>query len=280
MDENLPVWMPLRATCHPGCAWLDLAVGLHDLGYAPVPLGEDKVPLVKWAAYHVARPGWRELYNDWRELWPKAQGVGLICGRPHSLVAVDADDEASASWCIEHLAPVRMTKTARGAHFHFRHAARGVIGNRSGDRAIHPAPGVKLDVRGLGGMVVAPYSIHPSGHVYLPQGDWTSPVSELPVLPDSIRIPSEDHPPIAVRPRRAAEGAQPERALECYLKKAGGIPPERQGSDAAVFRAASWCKANTPGLSEQAFVDAIRRERPEFDERWVHLKWRSARGAA
>jgi hypothetical protein len=255
-------------------------VGLLDLGYCPVPIGENKVPMVKWAAFHVARPGWRELYNDWRELWPKASGVGLICGRPHGLVVCDFDDEASWTWALDHLPAVRGVRTRRGGHLHYRHADHGIIGNRSGEKAVTLAPGVKVDVRGLAGMATAPYSRHPSGHVYEPMGDWTMPVSSLPLLPDIIRIPSEDHPPIAVRPRRAAEGVQPERALEAYLAKCGGIPAEGRGSDAAVFRAAAWCKANTPGMDEATFVEAIRRERPEFDERWIQLKWRSARGAA
>src|SRR5919106_2171010 len=60
-ETVLPEWMPPRATCHRGCPLLDLAVGLAWLGYAPIPLGEGKRPLVKWGAYHVNPPGWREL---------------------------------------------------------------------------------------------------------------------------------------------------------------------------------------------------------------------------
>lgn len=62
------------------------------------------------------------------------------------------------------------------------------------------------------------------------------------------------------------------------MAKAGGIPDEGEGSDGAVFRAASWCKANVPDLTERAFVAAIRRERPGFAEGWIASKWRSARG--
>ena len=67
-------------------------------------------------------------------------------------------------------------------------------------------------------------------------------------------------------------------ALGQYLAKCGGVPEEGNGSDAATFRAAAWCKANVPGLSESAFVEAIRRERPEFTEWWIASKFRSARG--
>jgi hypothetical protein len=62
------------------------------------------------------------------------------------------------------------------------------------------------------------------------------------------------------------------------MAKAGGVPEEGAGSDGAVFRAASWCKANVPDLTEQVFVGAIRREQPDFAETWIATKWRSAKG--
>jgi hypothetical protein len=275
-EDDLSPWMPPRATCHPACPWLDLAVGLLGLGYAPIPLGRDRLPLVKWGAYHVTAPGWADLYN--RFPWADAAGVGLITGRPHALVVVDADDDESWAWALETLPAVRGVKTRRGGHLHFAHPPRGIIGNRSGDRAVIPAPGVRLDVKGLAGLATAPYSRHPSGILYEPLGDWTCHVRELPVLPDGIACQATDHPPATPPPRPPRPGSDPERALACYLAKAGGIPEEGHGSDEAVFRAAAWCKANVPELSEAAFVAAIRRERPHFAEAWIGAKWRSAKG--
>jgi hypothetical protein len=171
-------------------------------------------------------------------------------------------------------------RTRRGGHLHFAHPPRGIIGNRSGDRAVIPAPGLRLDVKGLAGLATGPYSRHPSGMLYQPLGDWTRHVRELPVVPEMIVRQAEDRPPAPVphRPRRPA--SDPERAFDCYLSKAGGIPEEGHGSDETVFRAASWCKVKVPDLSEAAFVAAVRRERPEFTETWIKAKWRSARGRA
>ena len=133
-----------------------------------------------------------------------------------------------------------------------------------------PAPGIHLDVKGLAGMATGPYSKHPSGHVYEPLGDWTLHVRDLPALPDLIVRQAEDRPPRQTSPPPARwPGSDPERALEAYLRKAGGIPGQGKGSDEAVFRAATWVKANVPALGERAFVAAIRREQPEFNERWV-----------
>jgi hypothetical protein len=144
-----------------------------------------------------------------------------------------------------------------------------------------PAPGVHLDVKGLAGLATGPYSQHPSGVRYEPLGNWTGHVRDLPVLPEIIAGQAEDRPPARPplpRPRRPK--SDPERALALYLAKVGGIPEEGHGSDETVFRAASWCKANVPELSEVAFVTAIHLERPGFSDQWIAGKWRSARGRA
>jgi hypothetical protein len=258
---------------------MDLAVGLVGLGYCPMPIGREKRPLVKWGACHVTPPTWRVLYNDWWPAWNDARGVGLIAGRPHGLVVVDADDEASWSWALANLPAVRGTRTRRGGHLHFAHPPNGIIGNRSGVKAVTPAPDVRLDVKGLAGFAVAPYSLHPSGFIYQPLGDWLRPVSELPVLPAVIVRQAEDKPPAP--PRRTTSmlkqhPAGPESDLDAYLTK-WGVPAEGSGSDDAVFRAASWCKTNLD-VSEGGFVAAVRRCRPEFDEAWILTKWRSATG--
>lgn len=204
-----------------------------------------------------------------------------MTGRPHGLVVVDADDTASWEWALANLPAVRGVRTRRGGHLHFAHPARGIIGNRSGDRAVRLAGGFRLDVKGLGGLATGPYSLHPSGVTYEPLGDWKRHVRDLPVLPDVIARQAVDRPPAAlVPPRPTRPGSDPERALACYLAKVGGLPEEGHGSDAAVFRAAAWAKANVPELTEAAFVAGIRRERPEFTETWVASKWRSARGGA
>lgn len=280
-ETTLPVWMPPRAACHAACRWLDLAAGLVGLGYAVLPIGEEKRPMVKWLPYEVSRPTWRELFNEWRPLWSRAHGIALIAGRPHGLVIVDADTEESWAWCLANLPAVRGVRTRRGGHLHFRHPARGIIGNRSGEKAVTLEPGLKADVKGLAGYAVGPYSRHPKGHIYTPLGDWTRPVTELPELPAVIVRHAEDRPLPVRPPIRRRPGSEPEKALEGYIAKRGGVPPERSGSDDFVFEAAAWCKTagNARGLTEAAFVQVIRHHRPEFAEGWIAAKWGSARGS-
>jgi hypothetical protein len=257
-----------------------IAADLVRLGYAPIPIGPDKIPLLKWGAFHLIAPTRDELIS-WMPMWRRAVGVGVVTGRPHGLVVVDADDDDSWTWALATLPVVRGVKTRRGGHLHFRHPEIGIIGNKSGPQAVNPAPMIKLDVKGLGGLATAPHSRHPSGITYEPIGDWKMEVKKLPVLPEIIRYYAEERlPPPPPPPRPRGGHGDPGRALECYLRKRGGIPEQGAGSDEAVFRAAAWCGHNAPDLHEQDFVDAIRRERPEFDERWVMSKWRSARGGS
>jgi hypothetical protein len=68
----------------------------------------------------------------------------------------------------------------------------------------------------------------------------------------------------------------PERSFDQYLAKCGGVPDAGSGSDEAVFRAALWAEHNLPELSEDAFINGIRRYQPGFDERWIGQKWKSA----
>ncbi|MGH9324391.1 MAG: hypothetical protein ACRD3V_31460, partial [Vicinamibacteria bacterium] len=142
-------------------------------------------------------------------------------------------------------------------------------------------------VKGFLAYVVAPGSRHPSGFVYQAEGDWISPVSELPELPAWIaelahHVPHHVPRPVVHRPipARRRKGDSREAHFGNYLRKAGGIPPEGSGSDVATFRAAVYARERIPELTEADFVEAVLREHPEFSETWIASKWRAARRTA
>lgn len=267
---TLPTWMPPPAL-------LDLAMELYGLGYVPLPLGADKRPIRKWGAWRFARPTAAEVKTLFNGCDPA--GIGVVCGRPHDLVIVDADDEISWTWARTYLPAVRGTRTRRGGHLHFRHPVGPVvILTHCGKGAIVPAPGVTLDIKGVASYAVAPYSAHPSGHVYEPLGDWTRSVSDLPILPESIARLSMWKPRPKPAPQRLGDADDAVAGLAAYIRKRGGVPAEGAGSDCFVFEAAAWAKTNTV-THEQDFTAEIRRSRPEFTTEWVGSKWHSARGA-
>src|SRR5690606_23609481 len=94
----------------------------------------------------------------------------------------------AVTWADKHLPPTPMaTRTARGEHRYYRHPGTPV---RNRARIATGDPGILLDVRGDGGFVVAPGSLHQSGVLYERVGPWP-PVSELPVFDPAWLEPDE-----------------------------------------------------------------------------------------
>lgn len=94
------------------------------------------------------------------------------------MVVIDADSPDALSWCVRRLPYTPwQTETARGFHLWYRHP-----GVRVANRAhVETEQGrLAIDVRGDGGYVIAPGSIHASGVEYAEAGDWTTPREYVP----------------------------------------------------------------------------------------------------
>lgn len=99
------------------------------------------------------------------------RGVAIATGEESGIFVLDVDvagdkagDETLAELCAVHgeLPPTRTSLTGSGGvHYLFRWPEGGDIRNSAGTRL---GPG--LDVRGEGGFIVAPPSIHPNGRAY------------------------------------------------------------------------------------------------------------------
>lgn len=134
-------------------------------GWSVMPVRpREKRPLVAWQAYQTAPPTEDEV-RAWFARWPDAN-VAIVTGRVSGLVVLDVDPqhegEASLAELEREHGPLPMTVEAvsggGGRHLYFAHPG-GEIHNRAG-----LAPGI--DLRGDGGLIVAPPSIHPSGRPY------------------------------------------------------------------------------------------------------------------
>ena len=98
----------------------------------------------------------------WWSKWPGAN-IGIATGAISGIVVVDidgAEGRATLQTLIDAhgLFPTPVVRTARGWHLFFKLPQSGI--------AIPCSAGNGLDIRGDGGYVVAPPSIHISGHVY------------------------------------------------------------------------------------------------------------------
>lgn len=134
-------------------------------GWCVLPLrARDKRPLIAWEPLQKARPT-PEQVADWFSRWPTAN-IGIVTGEISNLVVLDIDPQhggdASLARSERRYGPlpetIEVTTGGGGRHLYFTHPG-GLIRNRTG-----LAQGI--DLRGDGGYIVAPPSIHPSGRPY------------------------------------------------------------------------------------------------------------------
>lgn len=134
-------------------------------GWSVVPLRPgDKRPLIAWEALqeHAASA---ETVGKWYDRWPDAN-VGIVTGAISHLVVLDVDPKHGGAESLERLErehgpladTVESISGGGGRHLYFRHPG-SEVSNRAGLR-----PG--LDLRGDGGYIVAPPSVHPNGRRY------------------------------------------------------------------------------------------------------------------
>ncbi len=134
-------------------------------GWSVVPVRpRGKRPLLRWLAFQHRLPGVDEI-REWFARWPDAN-VAIVTGRVSGLIVLDVDPQHHGNASVaalegEHGAlPVTVEAVTGGGgrHVYFAHPG-GALGNRAGIAA-------GVDVRGDGGYVVAPPSVHPSGEPY------------------------------------------------------------------------------------------------------------------
>ena len=135
------------------------------LGWSVIPIeSRGKRPLIRWEIYEHRRPDPTQI-AEWFRHWPDAN-IAIVTGAVSGLVVLDIDprhggDSSLAALERQHgpMAETVETRTGGGGrHLYFGHRGE-MLHNRVGI-----APGV--DLRGDGGYVVAPPSIHASGESY------------------------------------------------------------------------------------------------------------------
>lgn len=152
---------------------------------------QDKTPLVKWADVATTE---ENMLVGWWDTNPSAN-IAIACGKRSGIVVLDVDaahggHESLTELLLEHgaLPTTPMSKTGGGGeHIFFKHP--GIeIRNSAGKL------GRGLDIRGDGGYVIAPPSVHPNGTRY----EWEVRPSqvELADMPEwMIELLKEKNPP-------------------------------------------------------------------------------------
>ncbi len=218
--------------------------------------GRGKKPLIPWAEFQ-SRIATGEEREEWHRRFPGCNW-GLVTGKISGLVALDFDGEEGLALRKEKnvYGPIPTNLTGRGCHCLFRYPGREI---RNGANLL---PG--LDIRGDGGYIVIPPSIHPSGKKY----EWQIPpwmVDELPKLPEWVWPLLKRNDTVVVPPASAkvpvADGLPPgadRGARNATAARVAGSLYKKGLSEGAVLTLMhQWNKKNRPPLSDDELIRVV-----------------------
>lgn len=218
-----------------------LGLSVIPLDHPAAPIANDrdqigKVSAVRWKRYQSTRAGRDEFRGWFGNGTPR--NIGIVTGPVGCVVAVDTDSLEGNAWVEANLpATPMMTETAKGRHRFYRHPGTPV------PNKVRIRDGV--DIRGDGGYVVAPGSVHVSGHVYREVQPWPDSIDALPTFDPAwlgMAAPSlatNDDVPIPAHlgssQVTSADRAARLKRAQAYLS---AVPPaiEGQGGDLHTYQ--------------------------------------------
>jgi Bifunctional DNA primase/polymerase, N-terminal/Protein of unknown function (DUF3987)/Primase C terminal 1 (PriCT-1) len=157
---------------------LNPALKLLQAGKPVFPVNRlNKRPHVQWKEFQTRLPG-REEVQTWWTLWPEAS-IGMATGRLSGLLVIDTDSAQSTQLFEAEFPEVCATlqvQTSRGKHFYFIYEDGVRI---DAGKLLGP----EIDIRGQGGFVIVPPSIHAQETVYR----WLN-KNKPSQLPEALRV--------------------------------------------------------------------------------------------
>ena len=262
---------------------LKAALAYAQRGWLVVPLHNPKQGICSCGKQGCSSPGkhprtehgLKDGSNDARQIeqwfarWPNAN-LGILTGQASGLVVLDVDGEdgkVSLQSLTAENGPLPKTLCVRtgrassdgrrkGCHYYFRAPAVATIRNSTGKIA------KGLDVRGEGGYVVAPPSLHPSGLVY----EWRAPEQALADLPTWLLAKLAEAKP-APEAAKAQGGEIEEGGRNAALTSLAGTMRRRGMSPEAIEAAlveenAARCKPPLSASEVQEIARSVARYAP------------------
>ena len=215
-------------------------------GFSVIPVERGgKKPVVEWMEFQSRRATEEELVA-W---FSRPLNIGIVTGKLSGLTVIDCDsDEATQRAAELGLPTTAQVKTGKGWHFYY--AFEPDVANAT---AIHGMKGI--DIRGEGGFVVAPPSVHESGAAYRWEGEHRT----LPVLPPWVtdtRLKIGTGPmkmPVTALYAGAVEGSRNDSMARLIGAWANAMPIEF-ALPAAMF----WNERNNPPLPYREVERTVR----------------------
>lgn len=175
-------------------------------GLSVIPLRpRDKKPSISsWAEFQKRRPTESEV-AEWFKDGDK--NIGIVCGKVSGgLLVVDFDDSEAIPYVVESLSELQkktmVVRTGKGYHIYYKCKETPNL----------KLPNLKIDVKGEGGYVVAPPSVHPSGMQYSNVG--SDKIKEtIPKMVEYLKESDVEYPIAKTIAPFWVEGTHHERAL-------------------------------------------------------------------
>ena len=224
------------------------------LSYLPkfsiIPIGSNKKPLIPWKEFQSRKPTPDEV-KQWCER-PGITGIAIVTGKISGLTVLDVESGIDISTLDIPNTPT--VKTGGGGyHFYFSNT-----GNDFNNFARFRE---KMDIRGEGGYVVAPPSLHPSGGQYLWDKSLDTPLATMPqwLINELEKKPLEKGKSL----QRIGEGVQQGQRNEAAAQYVGGllteIPMEQWENDVWP-QLKKWnlkCRPPLPEVELRSVYDSI-----------------------
>lgn len=224
------------------------AMEYYERGFSVIPLvPRGKKPIIRWTQYQVQRATPKEVTGWFPD---DKNNLAIATGKISGLVVVDFDTNEAIEMANNRNFPkTPLVKTGKGYHAYCRYR-EGVRNFQKRD----DLPGI--DLRGDGGLVVAPPSIHENGNRY----EWVKGYSldDLPLadLPEWILSTKPEHKATLTEllNRGAAEGNR----NDALTRVAGSVISKGMPLDDAIQFCTTWNTLNTPPLPENELMATVR----------------------
>jgi len=219
---------------------LNSALKYLSLGLSVIPVARaNKTPLVKWSEYQKRLPTTEEVCSWWRR-FPDAC-VGIVTGRVSKIVVVDFDSEEAIKFAQEKgILNTPLVKTARGIHAYYLYPEGKTVNNSV------KILDMKIDIRADGGYVVAPPSVHPSGHIYRWVKDREIGALPFAPLPDVFLDNSKNTTTVELRP--LYKGVPQGQRNDSLARLVGSWLNDNLSYQECLEMAILWNQQNTPPM--------------------------------
>ena len=226
-----------------------------------------KSTLISWAQYQKRLPTVEEV-KQWFSRWPNAN-IACITGEISGLVVVDFDSPKA----VERAHQLRIlntptVKTSRGIHAYYKYPLGKKIRNIANEKT-------KVDIRGEGGIIIMPPSLHMSGHRYewvLTKRLGSIPLMELPdMFLDEVR---SERPTGHSNLKPLYRGVQQGGRNHALARLCGSWINDGLTLDECLQMAMAWNVNNEPtmGISEiETIINSIMRYKKSMSNPEKHV---------